>query len=157
MDGKMKGGLVATMSSITNPKFRRRSRLSALLLYLAMKTGVDHEILIPGRCSGKTRTTPVPLVQMNGRQYIIGSSPRSNWVKDARAAGWGILRSGGTKTLVPLRELSVEEKLPVLRELARQTPTGDRRIHLPRDPDAWIAVAPWYPVFCAGVISLSDG
>ena len=148
---------MATMSSITNPKFRRRSRLSALLLYLAMKTGVEHEIVIPGRSSGKTRKTPVSLVQVNDLQYIIGCSPASNWVKDARACGWGILRSGGRKTLVSLRELSLDEKLPVLREMSRQVPSVGRHINLPRDRDAWAAVAPWYPVFCAGTTANTAG
>src|SRR5262249_5564452 len=88
--------------------------------------------------SGKMRSTPVSSLTVDGRQYIVGGLAEADWVKNARAAGWGCLAQGSKKVRVRLVELPVEERAPILREFPRLVRGGVgffRRVYaLPTDP-----------------------
>ncbi len=81
--------------------------------------------------------------------YIV--TFETNWVKNARAAGWGFLTRGGKKEHVALVELPIEERPPILREFPHQVPHGvqffERVLGLPNDPEAFAAAALRCPVF----------
>jgi len=105
-------------------------------------------ILLPD--TGKLRSTPVSVLVVDGRRYIVTGS-EMNWVKNVRAAGRGFLTRGGKKERVALVELPVEERPPILREFPRQVPHGveyfERLLGLPNDPEAFAEAAPRCPVF----------
>ncbi len=110
---------------------------------------------VPGRKSGKLRTTPVSLLTVSGNRYIVSGLPDSDWVKNVQAVGWGILATGRKTERVALVELLVEERAPILREFPRLLPAGVgffRQLYgLPRDPamlpEAFERLAPTCPVF----------
>jgi hypothetical protein len=112
--------------------------------------GTQHILSIPGRKSGKLRSTPVSLLTVNNHRYIVTGFD-TEWVKNARAAGWGFLSRGRNREQVSLVELPFEERAPILREFPRQVPHGveffERILGLPNDPEAFAAVAPRCPVF----------
>jgi hypothetical protein len=112
--------------------------------------GTQHILSIPGRRTGKLRSTPVSLLTVAGKRYVVTGFD-TDWVKNARAAGWGILARGGKRERVALVELPVAERGPILREFPRQVPHGiqffERLLNLPNDPDAFAAAAPRCPVF----------
>ena len=49
---------------------------------------------VPGRKSGRMRTTPVSPLTVKGRRYLVAVFVGADWVKNARAAGWGIIARG---------------------------------------------------------------
>jgi len=112
--------------------------------------GTQHILSIPGRKTGKLRSTPVSLLTVDGRRYIV-TGFETQWVKNARAAGWGFLSRGRMKERVALVELPVEQRAPILREFPTQAPHGvqffERLLSLPNDPEAFAAAAPHCPVF----------
>jgi hypothetical protein len=120
-----------------------------------LKLGTIHILSVPGRMSGTMRTTPVSLLTVNGERYTIGGMAQADWVKNARASGWGILSYGRTNERVTLVDLPVEERGPILREFPRKVPGGvsffQRLYDLPKDPaalpDAFAALAPQCAVF----------
>jgi len=63
------------------------NRLIIALQRLGLPIGTMHLISVPGRKSGKMRTTPVSPLPVDGQRYIIGGLERADWVKNARAAG----------------------------------------------------------------------
>jgi deazaflavin-dependent oxidoreductase (nitroreductase family) len=79
---------------------------------------------VPGRKSGKPRTTPVSPLTVEGRRYIVGGFPQAGWVKNARAADWAILARGRKQELVTLVELPPEKRAPILREFPSRVPHG---------------------------------
>jgi hypothetical protein len=85
-----------------------------------------HTLIVPGRRSGKPRSTPVTPMIHDGERYIIGGFPGADWVANARVAGEGILAShrGRRRERVGLVELPVDEARPVLRAFAQKVPTG---------------------------------
>jgi len=126
------------------------NRIVILLNRLGLSIGTMHILSIPGRKTGKMRSTPVSVLRVNGQRYIL-TGLETGWVKNARAAGWGLLSYGRKKERVTLIELPVEERPPILREFPVQVPGGveffERLLDLPNDPEAFAQAAPRCPVF----------
>jgi hypothetical protein len=114
------------------------NRVVIALQRMGLPLGTMRVLTLPGRTSGKMRSTPVSSLTVDGRQYLIGGLAEADWVKNARAAGWGFLAQGRKKERVRLVELAVEERAPILREFPRLVPGGVgffRRVYaLPTDP-----------------------
>ena len=72
-------------------------------------------LAVQGRTSGSWRTTPVNLLDLDGRRYLVSARGEGQWVRNLRAAGTGQLRVGRRTEAFRGRELSGEEKVPVLR------------------------------------------
>jgi len=83
-----------------NPIARRILRVGPLL-------GPNALITVRGRKSGEPRTTPVALVQLDGRQWVIGTFGDVNWVRNLRAAGEATLTVGKREERVKAEELSL--------------------------------------------------
>ena len=128
------------------------SRVNLLLLRLGLRIGSQHILSIPGRKTGRLRSTPVSLVTSDGVRYAVAGEKLS-WVTNARAAGWGELFRAGRRERVALTELPPEERGPILRAFWHQVRGGRRFVAqlfgLPRDASAddFAAAAPHCPVF----------
>ena len=113
--------------------------------------GTMRLLSLPGRKSGELRTTPVSPLAVGGERYIVAGLEGADWVKNARAAGWGILAHGRKEERVRLVELPPRARGPVLREFPRKVPHGVqffRRLYgVSGDPDEFEALAPRCPVF----------
>jgi deazaflavin-dependent oxidoreductase (nitroreductase family) len=72
-------------------------------------------LAVQGRSSGQWRTTPVNLLELDGHRYLVSPRGESQWVRNLRAAGTGELRVGKRIEEFRGRELTEEEKVPVLR------------------------------------------
>ena len=72
-------------------------------------------LAVKGRTSGEWRTTPVNLLSHDGRRYLVAPRGETQWVRNLRAAGTGELRLGKHAETFRGRELTDDEKVPVLR------------------------------------------
>src|SRR5579884_910176 len=116
----MKGMHMTTTSPL--PRWLNfANRLIVLLNRLGVGFGTWYILSIPGRKTGKMRSTPVSVLHVNGQRYVV-TGFETNWVKNARKAGKGMLARGRKKEQVALVELPVEERAPILREFPRQVP-----------------------------------
>jgi hypothetical protein len=128
------------------------NRMIVLLQRLGIAFFTFHLISIPGRRSGRLRTTPVSPFSVDGRRYIV-SIGQTDWVRNARVAGWGVLARGRSRQRVRLTELPVPEREPILRQFPVQIPRGVPfllrvgAVAPPGDPDAFAAAAPNLAVF----------
>ena len=105
------------------------NRVVIALQRIGLPLGTMRVLTVPGRTSGKMRATPVSTLTVDGRQYIVGGLAEADWVKNVRAAGWGLLAQGRKKERVRLVEFPVEERAPVLRAFPRLVPGGVRFFH----------------------------
>jgi hypothetical protein len=128
------------------------NRVIVLLQRLGIAFLSFHLLSVPGRRTGRLRTTPVSPFSVEGRRYIT-SFGQTEWVKNARAAGWGILARGRRRQRVRLLELDLEERRPILRQFPVQVPAGVRFfvqvgvVRPPADPDSFAEAAPVLAVF----------
>jgi deazaflavin-dependent oxidoreductase (nitroreductase family) len=75
---------------------------------------------VKGRTSGVWRATPVRLLELDGRRYLVAMYGETYWVRNLRDQGGGRLRLGDQVTDFRAVELAGEEKLPVLRAYFRR-------------------------------------
>lgn len=109
-------------------------------------------LTLPGRKTGRPRSTPVRPYEVNGQRYVIGVADLSDWVKNARAAGQGVLSSGRRSERVRLVDLPERERGPVLREFPVKVPHGvamfvKTGVVTEASPEAFEAAAPHCAVF----------
>lgn len=93
-----------------NPIARRVLRAGPLL-------GPNALITVRGRKSGVPRTTPIALVEIDGKRWVIGTFGDTNWVRNLRAAGEATLTVGRSREEVVADELDVEDRARFFRDV----------------------------------------
>jgi deazaflavin-dependent oxidoreductase (nitroreductase family) len=91
------------------------NRLVASLTGRGISVLGSRVLAVRGRTSGEWRTTPVNLLSLDGRRYLVAPRGETQWVRNLRAAGTGELRVGSRAESFRGRELDDDEKVPVLR------------------------------------------
>ena len=81
-------------------------------------------LTVPGRKTGKPRTTPVTPMTVGGKRYVVAGMPGSDWAANARAAGEATLQVGRRTEPVRMVEMSTEEARPLLRAFPVEVPSG---------------------------------
>src|SRR3982074_1793458 len=84
------------------------SPLAQRMLGIGIPLGPNTLITVRGRKSGLDRTTPVALVEIDGKRWVIGTFGETNWVQNLRAAGEAPITAGRRTEKVRAIELSSE-------------------------------------------------
>ena len=95
---------------VFNPIARRILNVGPLL-------GPNALITVQGRKSGLPRTTPVALVEIDGKRWVIGTFGEVNWVRNLRTAGRATLSAGNRADEVTARELMGEARTAFFRDV----------------------------------------
>lgn len=71
---------------------------------------------VPGRATGRWRTTPVAVLEFDGSSYLVAAFGVTDWALDLRAAGHGLLtRAGGRGTFkITATEMPAADRPPIL-------------------------------------------
>jgi hypothetical protein len=125
------------------------NRLNVGLLRRGIGPASQRLLSIPGRTTGIRRTTPVAVVTVDGERYIVAGYETSDWVRNARAAGWGVVGRGKVSERVTLTELLPDQSISVLREFAREVRGGRSFLTVKADgSDAdFVEASGHHPVF----------
>src|SRR6266480_2573364 len=106
---------------VFNPIARRLLNRGPLL-------GPNALITVRGRKSGLPRTTPVALVEIDGRRWEIGTFGEVNWVRNLRSAGRAALSVGKRREEVLATELDHQAATAFFRDVigpyVRKMPVG---------------------------------
>jgi deazaflavin-dependent oxidoreductase (nitroreductase family) len=81
-------------------------------------------LTVPGRKTGKQRSTPVTPMTVDGKRYVVAGLPDSDWAANVRAAGVVTLHQGRAAERIRMVEMSTDEARPLLREFPVKVPTG---------------------------------
>jgi deazaflavin-dependent oxidoreductase (nitroreductase family) len=105
---------------------------------------------VRGRKSGKVYSTPVDLLELGSKRYLVAPRGRTQWVRNAEVAEEISLKKGSMRQKFRLRPIPDAEKPPILkayldnfkREVQRyfSVPAGS-------PPEAFVDVASDYPAF----------
>ena len=141
----------------TLPAFRQPSAIERLFnsvfgLLIGLGVGFSYNYLLQvrGRKSGRLYSTPINLLDLDGKSYLVAPRGRTQWVRNAEAAGEVRLKKGRRLQSFPLRPLSGPEQLDVLKAyLDRFKGEVQRYFIVPAGspPEAFAAVAESYPAF----------
>ncbi len=113
---------------MTNPQpprwLKPMNRFMMAVQKLGLHTGPAYVLTVPGRKSGKPRSTPMTPFSYGGGLYTVAGYPGADWARNAKAAGTGTLSRGRRSRRVRIVELGAEESKPVLRAFPEQVPVG---------------------------------
>jgi deazaflavin-dependent oxidoreductase (nitroreductase family) len=89
------------------------------LLAAGLPMGFNGLLTVPGRKTGQPRTTPVAIIEVDGRRWIWCPWGERHWVRNLRAAGRATIEVRRQTESVTARELDPAERLVFFREVLR--------------------------------------
>ena len=106
----------------TLPEFRAPSTVERIFNHLfgflvGIGLGFSHNYLLQvrGRKSGKIYSTPVDLLEMGCQKFLVAPRGRTQWVRNAEAAGEIVLKKGSSRQRYRLRPIPDADKPPILK------------------------------------------
>jgi deazaflavin-dependent oxidoreductase (nitroreductase family) len=125
------------------------NRVFGFLAGIGLSPSFIYLLQVRGRKSGKLYSTAVNLVQLNGKEYLVAPRGRTQWVRNAEAAGEITLKRGASRKL-KLRQLADSEKPLVLKLYLTDYKSAVGKF-FPIAPDAplesFAEIASGYPAF----------
>ncbi len=131
--------------------FWRRAGNVFVRFLLRVGLGPRHTYLVsvPGRRTGRLRSTPVTLVEEETQRWLVAPYGEVGWVHNARAAGRVTLSRGGRSERVATFEMEPAAAAPILKRYVTQVPIT--RPYFDVGPDSslesFLEEAPRHPVF----------
>ncbi|MFJ3442386.1 nitroreductase family deazaflavin-dependent oxidoreductase [Streptomyces sp. NPDC086081] len=103
---------------VKKPGWFTRNVLNRLVAWLTRR-GVSvwgsRILAVRGRKSGQWRTTPVNVLTLDGRRYLVAPRGHVQWTHNMRAAGGGELHLGKNVDPFTATEVPDADKAPILR------------------------------------------
>lgn len=90
------------------------NRVFGFLVGMGLGFSYNYLLQVRGRKSGKLYSTPIDLLEMNGKKYLVAPRGRTQWVRNAEASGEVTLKKGSFRKAYRLRPLEGAEKLQAL-------------------------------------------
>jgi deazaflavin-dependent oxidoreductase (nitroreductase family) len=131
------------------PLRRFANGMMRMLLRLGLAPRTTMLLTVPGRRSGRPRSTPVTLVEKDGQRWLVAPYGPVGWVHNARAAGHVQLSRGRRSETVRVKELAPEAAAPILKAYLERVPITRPFFDVAPDAPlaAFAAEAPAHPVF----------
>ncbi len=126
------------------------NRLFGFLVGLGLGMRHNYLLQVRGRKTGRIYSTPVNVLDMQGKRFLVAPRGRTQWVRNAEAVGEVTLKRGASTQKFRLRAIPESGRPEILKEyLERYATTVQRYFPVPAGSprEAFAAVAASYPVF----------
>src|SRR5580698_1217476 len=94
---------------------RTFNRVYGFLVGLGLGFSYNYLLQVKGRKSGRVYSTPIDLLELNGKKYLVAPRGRTQWVRNAEAAGEITLKKGSKRLKFRLRAIPDVDKPPILK------------------------------------------
>ena len=113
----MGSNMNAPLTSFRAPTAGERvfNRIFGFLVGLGLGFSYNYLLQVRGRKSGKIYSTPIDLLELSGKRFLVAPRGHTQWVRNAEAAGEVTLKKGSKRERFGLRALSDEEKPEILK------------------------------------------
>jgi len=120
------------------------------LVGIGLGFSYNYLLQVRGRKSGNLYSTPINLLEWKGKRFLVAPRGRTQWVRNAEAAGEVTLKKGSTRLRFLLRPVVEAEKPQILKfyldnfrsEVQRYFPVAAGS-----QAESFVEVAGSYPVF----------
>ncbi len=100
--------------------------ISRRLLRAGVSLGPNALVTVRGRTSGQPRSTPLAIIDFEGRRFVWSPWGDVNWVRNLRAAGRATITVNRRSEAVAARELDSAERLDFFRHVLLPVARGMR-------------------------------
>lgn len=114
--------------------------------------GFPHNYLlqVKGRKTGRIYSTPIDLLELEGKKYLVAPRGRTQWVRNAEAAGEVVLKRGRKRQSYYIRPIADAGKPRILKAYLDRF-RGEVQRYFPvqagSDEQGFTVIATQYPVF----------
>jgi deazaflavin-dependent oxidoreductase (nitroreductase family) len=139
------------------PAFRKPTAVERVFnrafgFLVGLGIGFKHNYLLEvrGRTSGTLYSTPVDLLEVDSKKFLVAPRGRTQWVRNAEAAGEIALKKGGWHRTYRVQLVSDQQK-PALLKAYLDSFKAEVQRYFPvtagSDTQAFVGIADNYPVF----------
>jgi deazaflavin-dependent oxidoreductase (nitroreductase family) len=132
------------------PMERAFNRFFGFLVGLGFGMKHNYLLQVRGRKSGKLYSSPIDLLEMDGKRFLVAPRGRTQWVRNAEAAGEVTLKKGSFRQSYRLVAIPDPEKPPLLKAYLDSFKTTVQRyfpVPAGSDVQAFESIAAHHPVF----------
>ena len=132
------------------PVERAFNRCFGFLVGLGLGLKHNYLLQVRGRKSGKLYSTPIDLLEMDGKRFLVAPRGRTQWVRNAEAAGEVTLKKGSFRQSFRLRAIPDSDKAQYLKAYLDSFETTVQRyfpVPAGSDVQAFANLGANYPVF----------
>ena len=129
---------------------RAFNRLFGFLVGLGFGLKHNYLLQVRGRKSGRLCSTPIDLLEIGGKRFLVAPRGRTQWVRNAEAAGEVTLKKGRSRQSYRLQPVADPEKPELLKAyLDSFKTTVQRYFPVPAGSavQVFASLAANYPVF----------
>jgi len=126
------------------------NRVFGFLVGLGLGFKYNYLLQVRGRKSGKIYSTPIDLLELDGKKFLVAPRGLTQWVRNAEAAGEVTLKKGAARKPYGLRALTDAEKPEILKaylDRFRKEVQGYFPIPADSPAEAFRELASGYPAF----------
>ncbi len=107
----------ATLPEFRVPAVGERifNRVFGFLVGIGLGFSHNYLLQVRGRKSGKIYSTPIDLLEIDGKQFLVAPRGRTQWVRNAEAAGEITLKKGSRRKSYRLRPIPDADKPDILK------------------------------------------
>jgi deazaflavin-dependent oxidoreductase (nitroreductase family) len=91
------------------------NRIFGFLVGLGIGFPYNCLLQVRGRKSGKIYSTPIDLLELDGKKFLVAPRGRTQWVRNAEAAGEVTLKKGSKRGKFRLRAIDDADKPEILK------------------------------------------
>lgn len=91
------------------------NRTFGFLIGIGLGSREKYVLQVRGRKSGRIFSTPVNLLEVEGKKYLVAPRGRAQWVRNAEAAGEVTLKKGSRRLTFKLRPVPDTDKPEILK------------------------------------------
>jgi deazaflavin-dependent oxidoreductase (nitroreductase family) len=91
------------------------NRVFGFLVGIGLGFSHNYLLQVRGRKSGKLFSTPIDLLELGGKRFLVAPRGRTQWVRNAEAAGEVTLKKGRTRQKFRLRPIPDADKPEILK------------------------------------------
>jgi|SRR5271154_1509408 len=91
------------------------NRVFGFLVGIGLGFSYNYLLQVRGRKSGKLYSTPINLLERQGSRFLVAPRGRTQWVRNAEAAGEVTLKKGSARQRFRLRAIAEVEKAEILK------------------------------------------